>query len=117
MKYLLIIIALTCTTSIFSQTVNGIPLKDIDVNYIQIVGTSKMMSTKITIALHFGQQDKLWSNKDTQLKDENGAVLVFNSMIDALNYLSNHGYEFEAAYAITISNQNIYHYLLKKVKE
>lgn len=104
-------------TSSYSQTVNDIPIKEIDVDYIQIVGTSKLLSNKVTIEIDFGQENKYWSNKDTQVKDENGKLVVFNSMIDALNFLSNNGYEFVDAYTITVSNQNVYHYLLKKKEE
>lgn len=101
----------------YSQTVNDIPIKDIDVDYIQIVGTSKMMSNKLTIQLDFGQENKFFSSKDTQVKDENGKLLVFNSMIDALNFLSTNGYEFIDAYAITVGNQNVFHYMLKRKEE
>ena len=104
-------------TNSYSQTVNDIPIKDIDVDYIQIVGTSKLLSNKVTIEIDFGQENKLWSAKDTQVKDENGKLVVFNSMIDALNFLSNNGYEFVDAYTITVSNQNVYHYMLKKKEE
>jgi hypothetical protein len=101
-------------TNLFSQTVNDIPLKTIDVDYIQIVGTSKLLSNKVSIEIDFGQENKYWVNKDTQVKDENGKLMIFNSMIDALNFMSKNGYEFVNAYTITISNQNIYHYILRK---
>ena len=104
-------------SNVFSQSVNDVPIKDIDVDYIQIVGTSKLMSNKVTIEIDFGQENKYWSAKDTQVKDENGKLEVFNSMIDALNFLSKNGYEFADAYTITIGNQNVYHYMLKKKKE
>lgn len=104
-------------SNVFSQTVNDIPIKDIDVDYVQIVGTSKLMSNKVTIEIDFGQENKYWSAKDTQVKDENGKLVVFNSMIDALNFLSINGYEFVDAYVISIGNQSVYHYMLKKKKE
>lgn len=97
-----------------AQTVNDIPINEIDVEYIQIVGTSKLLSNKVTIQIDFGQENKYWSNKDTQVKDENGKLVVFNSMIDSLNFLSENGYEFVNAYAITLGNQNVYHYILKR---
>ncbi|GAB2632677.1 hypothetical protein [Belliella aquatica] len=97
-----------------AQTVNDIPINEIDVEYIQIVGTSKLLSNKVTIQIDFGQENKYWSNKDTQVKDESGKLLVFNSMIDSLNFLSENGYEFVNAYAITLGNQNVYHYILKR---
>ncbi|MBC8548977.1 MAG: hypothetical protein H8D23_04940 [Candidatus Brocadiales bacterium] len=104
-------------TSTYSQTVNDVPIKDIDVEYIQIVGTSKFMSHKVTIEIDFGQENKYFKTQDTQVKDEDGKLTKFNSMIDALNFMSKNGYEFVDAYTITISNQNVYHYLMKKKKE
>ena len=100
-----------------AQTVNDIPIKDIDVEYVQIVGTSKLFSTKLTIQIDFGQKTKFFSSgKETIVKDEEGKAVDFNSMIDALNFMSKNGYEFVNAYAITVSNQNVYHYLLRNKK-
>jgi hypothetical protein len=96
--------------------VNDIPIKDIDVEYVQIVGTSKLLSSKLNIEIDFGQEDKLFKDKDTRVKSAEGKNLDFNSMIDALNFMSKNGYEFVNAYVITISNQNVYHYLLRKKK-
>jgi hypothetical protein len=100
-----------------SQTVNDTPLKDIDVDYVQIVGTSRLLSNKLTIEIDFGQENKLFSSdKDTRVKDVNGKNMIFNSMIDALNFMTKNGYEFVQAYAFAVSNQNVYHYLLRKKK-
>ncbi len=97
-----------------AQTVNDVPIKDIDVEYMQIVGTQKLLSTKVTIELDFGQTTNFWKTTDNQIRDENGKLMAFNSMIDALKFFSKYGYEFYAAYIVTISNQNVYHYLLRK---
>ena len=100
-----------------SQTVNDIPLKDIDVEYVEIVGTSRVLSSKLTVEIDFGQENKLFSSdKDTRIKDVNGKNMIFNSMIDALNFMTKNGYEFVQAYAVTISSQNVYHYLLRRKK-
>lgn len=104
-------------TSLHAQTVNDIPLKDIDVEYVQIVGTSKFLTTKLTVEIDFGQHNKIFSDKDTRIKDADGKNMVFNSMIDALNFMTKNGYEFVQAYAISVANnQNVYHYLLRKKK-
>ena len=117
-KLFLIVFLLTVfgLSNAFSQTVNNIPIKDIDVEYIQIVGTSKFLSSKVSIEIDFGQSNSYWTNKDTQVKDENGKKTTFNSMIDALNFMSKNGYEFKTAYAFSVGNQNVYHYLLSKEK-
>lgn len=115
MKRLLLGLSLLlCTANVFSQTVNNVLIKDINVDYVQIVGTSKFLSTKVFVQIDFGQETKLF-NRDNVIKDENGKILDFNSMIDALNFMTSHGYEFVQAYAFNVSNsQNVYHYLLKK---
>jgi hypothetical protein len=115
--FLILIVTLVSASSVISQTVNDTPIKDIDVEFVQIVGTSKLFKNKVTIQLDFGQSVKFFSSgKETQIKDENGKRLSFNSMIDALNFMSKNGYDFVHAYAITIGNQNVYHYLLQKRK-
>lgn len=115
-KIIAIALCLTAlgVTNASSQTVNDIPISEINVDYIQIVGTSKMMSNRLTIQLDFGQENKLFSSKNTQLKDGDGKVLTFHSMIDALNFLSAYGYDFLTAYAFDNDGQNTYHYMLKK---
>jgi hypothetical protein len=117
-KLLLFFIILICIRKVNAQTVNNIPIKDIDVEYVQIVGTSKILSTKVTIEIDFGQRTKLFSaGNETIVKDSEGKAIVFNSMIDALNFMTKIGFEFVDAYAITIGNQNVYHYLLRKKQE
>lgn len=98
-----------------AQTVNNIPLNELDVEYVQIIGTSKMLSNKLIIKLDFGQSSKfLGSGKETFITDENGKSMEFNSMIDALNYLSKYGFEFVQAYGFMANDQNVHHYLLRK---
>jgi hypothetical protein len=81
--------------------------------YCEIVGTGKLMSNKVTISIDFGEKMSLYA--DNRLKDPaTGKKMVFNSMIDALNYMGKQGWEFEQAYSVSVSNQNVYHYLMKK---
>ena len=82
--------------------------------YCEIVGTARLLSTKINVEIDFGQSKKLL--KDNRYKDSaTGKPLVFNSMIDALNFMGQDGWEFVQAY--TIGDQQtgyVYHFLLKK---
>jgi len=100
--------------SSYAQTVNNVPIKDIDVEYIQIVGTARPFSNKISIVLDFGQTSRFLNAKENHVRDDEGNLVIFNSMIDALNFFSTNGYEFKHAYAISVANQNVYHYLLKR---
>ena len=82
--------------------------------YCQVLATSKLLSTKVTITVDYGQETKLFAFKDTRLKDATGQVQAFNSVIDALNYMNSQGWEFVNAYAITLSGQNVYHYVMRR---
>ena len=81
--------------------------------YCEIVGTQKMLSNKVTVNIDFGQVNKFAS--DQRLRDDKGEVIVFNSMVDAMNWMGARGWEFLQAYVVTVgNNQNVYHWLLKK---
>lgn len=96
--------------------INDVPIDSIDVEYVRIVGTSKLLSNKVSIELEFGQYKKFFGYTETRVVDNTGKKVDFNSIIDALNFMYNHGYEYLNAYAITINNQNVYHYLMKRKK-
>lgn len=80
--------------------------------YCLIVGQAKFLSTDVTVSIDYGQERNFW--KQDKLQDEKGNVRVFNSMVDALNYMNSKGWEFVDAYAVTIGQQNVYHWLLKR---
>ena len=82
--------------------------------YCMVLATSRFLSTKVTITVDFGQETHLFKYTDERIKDEQGNVIKFNSVIDALNYMAKQGWIFVNAYAVTISNQNVYHYVLRR---
>jgi hypothetical protein len=120
MKKVLLLTAMLFSGMAYSQTVNGVALKDLNVDYVMIVGQGKLFSNKVSIEIDFGQETSFWKGgKEMKLLDENGKKVTLNSMIDALNFMSAAGYEFVNAYAITVDSglagkQNVYHYVLKK---
>jgi hypothetical protein len=76
-----------------------------------LMATGKFLSKEVDISIDYGQDSSLF--EDTRIRDKNGKIINFNSVIDALNYMESLGWEFVNAYAITVGNQNVYHYLLK----
>lgn len=82
--------------------------------YCELVGFNKPFSTKVTVSVDYGQERRFF--QDTRIKDENGKVELFNSMVDALNFMGSDGWQFVQAYVVTIGNQNVYHWMLKKRK-
>lgn len=105
MKKIIIIICLTIG-SILSHAQGR--------TYCELVGTQNLLG-KIIVSVDFGQVS-LFS--DNRLVDENGDVLKFNSMVDAMNYMGALGWEFEQAYVVTYyygkNTSNVYHWLLSK---
>ena len=80
--------------------------------YCEIVGIQKFLNPdKVNVSIDYGQKRKFWA--DQRIRDENGQVITFNSMVDALNYMGAAGWEFLQAYTVTIGNSNVYHWLLR----
>lgn len=114
MKNLILISAILFSLAGYTQTVNDVPISEIDVEYIELRGASKMMSNKMIVEIEYGQQNKFLIAKDAQIRDENGKVVVFNSMIDAMNFFSANGYELVNAYAVVIQGKPWYHWVIRK---
>lgn len=81
--------------------------------YCMILATAKLLSTKVNISVDFGQAWSFWKDKRS-LKDASGKKLEFDSVIDALNYMSSEGWEFVNAYSLTVGNSNVLHYVMKR---
>lgn len=117
-KYVLILfLSVIIIKTAKSQTINDVPLSEISTEFIQIVGVPKPFSTKVNIRLDFGQANKIFKTKDNQLRGKNGKQIKFNSMIDALNFFNENGYDFVQAYTFSDSTKDSQeHYLLRKRK-
>lgn len=113
MKTLLIIILFVVAHAQTQAQILG--ADTVKYEYCELLGFEKFLSNKVTISVDFGQERKFW--KDPRMKDEQtGKLKVFNSMVDGLNYMGENGWEFVQAYVVTIGQQNVYHWLLKKRK-
>ena len=119
MKKLLFTALLGFSAMAFSQTVNNVPIKDIKVDYIQIVGYERLFSNKMEVELDFGQNTKFFTLKDElTVLDENGKVVEFNSMTDALNFMSANGYSLQEVYTVNNPEDRLtaVHYILRRNK-
>lgn len=115
MKKLLFFAALCCISKLAvaqekTQELSKTIAKE---EYCMVLASSKLLSTKVNIAVDFGQEWSFWKDKRS-LKDDSGKKLEFDSVIDALNYMSSQGWEFVNAYALTTSGQNVLHYVMKR---
>jgi hypothetical protein len=96
-----------------AQFVGDKPLSEINVDYIQIEEVSRMLSSKSFIEVDYGQNIKLL-DRNERIKDEKGNDIEFNSMVDALNFLSKYGYEFLTIIPISDPAVPRVRYILKK---
>jgi len=79
--------------------------------YCEILGTQKLLSNKVSVNIDFGQNTRF--GEDTRLRDESGKVVVFNSMVDAMNWMGGQGWELVQAYVFPSPGFFEYHWLIR----
>jgi hypothetical protein len=81
--------------------------------YCEVVVTELIMSNKVAIDIDYGEERK--RIRDNRLKEENGKLKKFNTVIDALNYLGKNGWKLVNAFPFnTRSGPTDYHYVFRK---
>lgn len=83
--------------------------------YAELLGTSTNflnLNKNVKVSVDLGQFQS--ATKAYTLLDENGKDIKFNSMVAAMNYMGERGWKFIQAYVVTVSNQNVLHWLLYK---
>ena len=98
----------------FAQTIDDIPLKDLKADYITITAFTRIQLTKIVIDFDYGQKNRAIDSKQAVVRDENEKKVKFESMVEALNFMTRNGYDFVQAYSLQIGEQPVIHYLLRK---
>ena len=99
--------------SLKAQLVNGVAIKDFNAEYLQITERPVVFrGVKITVLVDYGQPTKLDGNVEKLLRDSTGKKMEFNSLIDALNFMSENGYELAHPYG-ALNN----YLLLRREKE
>jgi hypothetical protein len=94
--------------------VDGTTINDIDIEYVELVGRQKFLSLKIKVFVDYGQ-DFSW--KQQTIRGADGKNMAFNSMVDALNFMNENGYEYVNNYLVQTDNEVTYRYLLRKKKD
>ena len=80
--------------------------------YCEVVANGTIWSSKIVIDIDYGEAKSIWKNN--LVKNEDGSVKKFNSIIDAINYLGSEGWKLVNAFPVTMETRNVYHYVFKK---
>ena len=75
--------------------------------YAQLSCEEQLFSSKVKVSIDFGQSTSwLTSMSESRLVDRDGKEIKFNSMIDALNYLTQFGWRFAQAYVVPKGNHD-----------
>lgn len=81
--------------------------------YCEMVATPRLMSSKVTISVDFGDEAGLF--RDRRIKDDDGRAVKFNTLIDAMNYMGSQNWKLVNAFPISNgTNTAVYHFYFKK---
>ncbi|CAN5356141.1 hypothetical protein BH09BAC6_BH09BAC6_03580 [soil metagenome] len=81
--------------------------------FCQIIAMPRLLSNRVTIDIDFGDEKKFWS--DTRLRDWEGKVKKFNTIIDAMNFMGKEGWSFINAYPVRTNDTEIFHFAFRKL--
>lgn len=81
--------------------------------YCQVIATPRLLSNKVTISIDFGEEKSFWS--DNRIKNMDGKLKKFNTVIDALNFMGREGWSFINAYPVKNGDTEVYHFGFKKL--
>lgn len=118
MQKILVLVFSSLFSVVFSlqaQSIDGVALEEIESTYIQLTGRGRLFSNTIRVEVDFGQDRSRGRVNDSQIIDQNGNVVLFNSMVDALNFFDRLGYEYVDSEHI--SEDSPIQYLLRKKRE
>lgn len=118
MKKLIIFLLMLCPIVAWAQdlvaTDSVVPMKTVFAELLGYNTNVLGLGKNAKVEVDFGGQSGWWNDGRDLLVDENGKDIKFNSMVDAMNYMGERGWTFEAAYVVTVSNQNVIHWLMSK---
>lgn len=101
--------------SLAAQTINDVPISEIQAEYLEIVAQGRMFSNKVTVKIDFGQNVPFFPRLDDLIiKDEEGKAMLFESHIDAINFMAANGFEVVGNYMLTSGNNNVLHFLMRR---
>jgi hypothetical protein len=107
---------LICTSgNTFAQTINGIHISQLTAEYIEIVGTAKILKPmECIIHVDYGQISKMAEIQNGWVLDSSGNRMSFNGMMAVVNFFNQYGYALVDAYPITETSGLVYHYVMRK---
>ena len=90
--------------------------------YCELKGMDNSIGTGLDIIIDFGERrchsvsGELTSNLHI-VNEENGDIIKFNSMVDAANYITERGWQFQQAYSSTYQKNSVTNWIFYKDAE
>ena len=106
--YLLLPTLFISLNYVSAQYVNGIHIKDLPTNYIEIELKKFPITSKYKLIIDYGQK------KDKRIvRTKDGKPMYFNSKIHAINFLTDMNYEYIDSYIENIETRSYVYFILK----
>ncbi|MCB0595448.1 MAG: hypothetical protein KDD28_15255 [Phaeodactylibacter sp.] len=103
-----------CTVAFAQVSVEGVDINALDIKYCELRGyNTSTLSQKVSIVIDYGQEFKAF--KPQVIRGEDGKPVVFNTMVDALNFMEKNGWEYLNSHAV--AGAGVYNYLLRRKEE
>ena len=114
MKKIIYILIFLFTITSYSQSVNGIPVNELDAKYIRINFTRKLLKPfQIKVFLDYGQIARVKDISKGHVLDDDGKKFSFNGIMGVVNLLVTNGYKIAFIYNEEDDSVN---YVMEKVK-
>ena len=98
----------------YSQSVNGIPVSELDAKYIRINFTRKLLKPfQIKVFLDYGQIARIKDLSKGHVLDDDGKKYSFNGIMGVVNLLVSNGYKIAFVYNEKDDSVN---YIMEKIK-
>ena len=115
MKKIIFIILIVLTSLANAQTVDDIKISDLKSEYIAVRFSPRLISSNIQIEINYGQSsDWLSSYKSSPVLDENKKNKNFNSIVSAINFLSDQGYMLITSTTEVYNQQSTNYFFFRK---
>ncbi len=122
MKYLLALVLLGALAfSSQAQSINGIPVAELDMEYIQVIARPYSVKGEYFIIVNLGQKEPLKLTKEkrfgTLFIDEKGEKFDVINTVEALNLMYEYGYEVFSTYYCQTGGMEGEYFMLRKIKK
>lgn len=113
MKTILLALFFLTSISSYSQTVNGIPISELDAKYIKVNIVGKLLKPfKVSVILDYGQISRIKDISKGKVLDDDGKLYVFNGTMGIVNLLVDNGYKISHIYNEKDDSVN---YIMEKI--